>query len=139
MVHASGFLFGRHRKNFVPCRNRPPLNWSYLNSTTSVGSSASHSPDRSLLHRRGPPAATPPNPASAPPHRSLPPRCCPPGPGPLAPPPALAGSPRSSISGFTSPRPLADLAQQNPAWCSSQASSYRPRTDHPTDLVSFEP
>ena len=36
-VHWRGALSGRQRRNFVPCRKRPPLKWSYCTSTTSFG------------------------------------------------------------------------------------------------------
>src|SRR4051812_7192579 len=62
-VQLCAFLSGRHLKNFVPCRNRPPEKWSYCTSHTSFGSSLSHSPLRSVLHRLGPPGAFPVKPS----------------------------------------------------------------------------
>src|SRR5438128_1642295 len=52
-------LSGRQCKNFVPCRNRPPLKWSWATSATTRGDTGSHSPVRSVLQRLGPPGALP--------------------------------------------------------------------------------
>src|SRR6266478_8261465 len=62
IVHWRGSLSGRQRRNFVPCRNRPPVQWSYATSTTTFGATGSHSPVRSVLQRLGPPGALPVNP-----------------------------------------------------------------------------
>src|SRR5204863_8597780 len=59
IVHCRGALSGRQRRNLVPWRNRPPVKWSYCTSMTSVGLSDSHSPERSVLQRLGPPGARP--------------------------------------------------------------------------------
>src|SRR4029077_15717731 len=59
-VHCSGFLSGRQRRNFVPCRKRPPEKWSYWNSPTNFGFRGTHSVSRSSrVHRLGPPGALP--------------------------------------------------------------------------------
>src|SRR5438270_3831414 len=64
MVHCSGFLSGRQRRNFVPWRKRPPEKWSYWNSPTSLGFSGNHSVSRaSRVQRLGPPGALPENPS----------------------------------------------------------------------------
>src|SRR5204863_4112964 len=62
IVHWRGSLSGRQRRSFVPCRNRPPVKWSYATSTTILGATGSHSPVRSVLQRLGPPGAFPVNP-----------------------------------------------------------------------------
>ena len=64
IVHFRGDLSGRQRRNDVPCLNRPPEKWSYCTSTTSFGASGSHSLDRSVLHRLGPPGAWPVKPGA---------------------------------------------------------------------------
>src|SRR6266571_4299401 len=65
IVHALGDLSGRHRMNLVPCRNRPPVKWSYRTSTTRLLFSGSHSVLRSVDQRLGPPGAFPVNPGGA--------------------------------------------------------------------------
>jgi hypothetical protein len=59
MVHCRAPLSGRQRKKRVPCRNRPPVKWSYWTSTTSFGDSGCHSAERSADQRLGLPGAWP--------------------------------------------------------------------------------
>src|SRR5437868_428912 len=59
IVHCLGDFSGRQRRNLVPWRNRPPVKWSYLTSTTSLGASGCHSVDRLVDQRLGPPGAWP--------------------------------------------------------------------------------
>src|SRR5439155_2147179 len=65
MPHLRGGLSGRQRRNFVPWRERPPLKWSYCTSTTNLGSSGSHSPERWVLQRLMPPGDLPVKPPPA--------------------------------------------------------------------------
>src|SRR5688572_14427699 len=91
VVHAFGGLSGRQRRNFVPWRKRPCEKWSYCTSTTSLGSSGSHSPERSVLQRDGPPGARP-----------------------VKPPPFSVGFFSFSIFGVSSARCFAVSDEQNP-------------------------
>src|SRR5690242_1226072 len=58
-VHWSGVLSGRQRKIVVPCLKRPPLKWSYDTSTTSFGLTGTHSLERLVDQRLGPPGVEP--------------------------------------------------------------------------------
>jgi len=59
VVHGRGALSGRQRRKRVPWRKRPPVKRSYWTSTTSLGASGTHSPERCVLQRLGPPGAEP--------------------------------------------------------------------------------
>src|SRR5450432_2371723 len=96
MVHCFGALSGRHLKNPVPWRKRPPVKWSYFTSTTSFVLSGTHSPVRSVLHLLGPPGACPEKP----------------------------GAPFSASSfGVSSFRSTTENAEQKPTWLSNPCSS----------------
>src|SRR6185437_6253218 len=105
MRHCAGALSGRQRRNLVPWRNRPLVKWSYSTSTTSTGSTASHSLDRVVLHRLGPPGARPVNPE-----------------------PPLIASTFAVIAARSSARKL----DVNPTWWRRPSSSYSPSSNDPT-------
>src|SRR5262249_18479835 len=58
-VHCLGDLSGRQRRNFVPCRKRPPVKWSYWTSAASFGVSGCQSVLRPVDQGLGPPGAAP--------------------------------------------------------------------------------
>lgn len=109
-VHCLGDLSGRHRKSLVPCLNRSLVTWSYRTSTTRSGLTGCQSPERSVLHRLGPPGARPENPGGAWIASSF-----------------LVRAARSELA----------MVEVKPTWLSNPFSSKRPKSSEPTSALSL--